>query len=319
MPIQWIFDSANPVIKPGQVNGELDSRVTACGHTIRIGDTYRFYYWGQGADQVNRICVAESPVESPNGWRGRGSVLGPQPESDYNCDGPVIPMVLPRDGEPWLMYMGTNGKPKVEGTFHWYSGLAISHDKGLTWEYVTTEPLIDPDSPYDQVGTGTLFVVHEGGTYHCYYTCCSGYEEVPERGLTSIVGLGYAVSSDGICWEKPLDDFIIAPRRAALPVYEWWIAKPMVLRDADGRWRMWVSGSGHRYRMFSLISDDLLHWEWEPSDVDGDFGVGEPDTFDSEQRSYTAVTREGDEYRCWYSGNGYGATGIGYAVGKKGP
>lgn len=315
--IQWSFDPSNPVIQPGQVNGELDAQLTACGQVVRIGDRYRLYYWGRGRDSVNRICIAESSIADPNDWKGLGSVLGPQEDTDYNCDGPVIPSVLPRDDGPWLMYLGTNGKPKVPGTFHWYSGLAASDDGGLTWEYLTRDPLIPPEAPYDCVGTGTLFTVLEAELYHCYYTCCSGYEEIPGHGLKSIVGIGYAISSDGIRWEKPYDDFLIAPRRDARQNHEWWVAKPMVIREGKNAWRMWASCYGERYRVFSLTSEDLIHWEWQPVDDDGDLGVGEEGAFDSLQRSYTAVILEGDEYRCWYSGNGYGATGIGYAVGSR--
>ena len=87
--IHWEFPSADPVLRPGQVNGEWDSKVTACGHVVLVDDRYRFYYWGRGDDDVNRICIAESPVDRPNDWTGLGAVLGPQEDTDYNCGGAV--------------------------------------------------------------------------------------------------------------------------------------------------------------------------------------------------------------------------------------
>ena len=45
-------------------------------------------------------------------------------------------------------------------------------------------------------------------------------------------------------------------------------------------------------------------------------GKGEPGTFDDNQRSYATILKHGDEYRCWYTGNRFGDTGIGYATGR---
>ena len=48
--LQWTFDSSNPVIRPGQLHGDLDSARCASGQVVRVGDAYRMYYWGTGAD-----------------------------------------------------------------------------------------------------------------------------------------------------------------------------------------------------------------------------------------------------------------------------
>ena len=47
----------------------------------------------------------------------------------------------------------------------------------------------------------------------------------------------------------------------------------------------------------------------------GELGVGEPGKFDSEQRCYASVIKHGEGYRMWFTGNGFGATGMGYAEG----
>lgn len=124
--IYWHTISKEPVITPGQLNGKLDAERTAGAYVVALDDKYMMYYWATGADGVNRICLAEAPVDSPNNWQGCGEILGPQPETEYNCRGPVCPAVLPRKDEPWLLYSGTNGP--VPG--QWYSGLAISEDQG---------------------------------------------------------------------------------------------------------------------------------------------------------------------------------------------
>jgi hypothetical protein len=47
--------------------------------------------------------------------------------------------------------------------------------------------------------------------------------------------------------------------------------------------------------------------------ADGDLGgVGSAGHFDSERHCYASVVKHGEEWRMWYSGNGFGHTGIGY-------
>ena len=54
------------------------------------------------------------------------------------------------------------------------------------------------------------------------------------------------------------------------------------------------------------------------SAADGELGVGPADTWDSEQRCYVCVVRHGDRYHCWFTGNGFGRTGIGHATADAG-
>lgn len=321
--IGWTFDTANPVIVPGKLNPSYDSKRTAGAYVVQLGEKYRMYYWATDAKNANHICVAESPIEHPNDWKELGAVLGPQPATDYNSKGPVPPCVVPRSDGPWLMYMGTIPLSPQPARIS-YSGLATSHDQGHTWKYVTREPLIAQDKPYDSVGTGTLCVIRDGGEFRMYYTAISSWEprppgcrSLPWRGAKiPIVGIGYATSIDGLKWKKPRGNFIVPPRRSKVTPYEHWIARPIVLKD-EGGYRMWVSGYGTTYRVYSLTSPDGLHWSWVPSNpADGDLGIGKPGAFDDQMRCYAMVVKHGDEYRMWYTGNNNGATGMGYATGR---
>jgi hypothetical protein len=318
--LSWCVDPAGPVAVPGQLNGCFDAGLMAVGHTIRVEDRYRLYYWGRGADGVNRICIAEAPVASPNDWQGLGAVLGPQPGTRHNCGGPVIPCVLPRDDGPWLMYLGTNGRREENRPFWWWTAIAESHDAGRSWAYVSDQPVFQGDNAWDRVGTGTVFVLREQNLFRMYYTCCSEIVRTSRGAMVPITGIGYAESLDGIDWRTPLNDFLIAPRRDAVDPCEDWIAKPMVLTRAETgghgpAYRMWVSVKAPAYRVRSLTSEDGLHWDWvDAPQADGDLGVGPPGAFDDKQRSYAAVVHEDGEYRMWYTGNGFGATGMGYAT-----
>lgn len=317
--IRWTFPSANPVIRPGQLHGPLDQDRAAAGHVLEVDGVYRMYYWGSGTNG-NVILMAEAPVDRPNDWRPRGGVLlGPQPLPEWNAAGPSFPFVLPIGGGRWHMYFVGWGAPHADGRLPNVAGLAISDDAGLTWRYHDA-PLLPLDRPYDRAATGSVSVVRVGEEYRMHYTGVGDSIDRPAGVRTGHgdriprIGIGYAVSADGIHWDKPLKDWLIAPRGFDADPYEYINSKPFVLREG-GRWRMFISTFGHAYRIRSLVSDDGLTWTRVPSGPDGDLGVGLKGAFDDQQRSYASVLRHGDEYRLWYTGNAFGGTGMGYCTG----
>jgi hypothetical protein len=88
-----------------------------------------------------------------------------------------------------------------------------------------------------------------------------------------------------------------------------------VLKDEKG-YTLWVNTFGTAYRVHRLTSPDGLAWKWaDRVGPDGELGVGAPGAFDDHQRSYPTLVRHGNGYRCWFTGNQFGATGMGYAVG----
>lgn len=320
-PIEWTLQPDNPVIMPGGLNGALDALHAGSGHVLKLGDSYRLYYWAKGEDSRSRICMAQSSVDRPNEWQGLGAVLERQENTDYNWVGPSFPFVLPRSGRPWLMYFGGWGKARADGKLPNSTGLALSDDDGVTWRHWGDEPVMPLDRPWDCEGTGSVSVIETDGRLRMYYTAIGSYAPKPEGVRTGHgeiiprIGVGYAESDDGVHWDKPLDDLMVSPRGFDTEPYEYISSKPFVLRDSGG-WRMWVSTFGYAYRVRSLVSSDGLHWQWAPGGIGGDLGVGEPGGFDDHQRCYACVLKEGDEYRCWFTANGFGATGMGYATGR---
>jgi hypothetical protein len=317
--IRWTFHADNPVIKPGQLNPGLDDRRAGAAHVVEVDGKYRMYYWGAG-QKGNVICVADSPVDKPNQWKGLGHVLESQPDTEYNARGPSFPNVVRLDKKHWLMYLcswGRADRPIPNRTC-----LARSFDGGLTWKYYKDNPIIPLDKEYDSYGTGSCWVVNAGREYRMYYTAISKFFDKPEGVRTGhgdripLIGIGYMVSKDGMAWHKPLDRFLIAPRLDKTEPYNYIVSKPCVVKEPGG-WRMWVSTMGHAYRIRSLVSRDGLEWRWIESGVEGDFGIGVEGEFDDHQRCYAAVVQHGEEYRCWYTGNRFGLAGMGYAAGAR--
>lgn len=318
--IRWTIGDENPVIAPGQLHADMDSRRAGAAHVLQLGDRYRMYYWGTGTNGFHRILIAESPVDEPNDWQPVGVALSRQRDTDYNDQGPGFPFVVPSDDGPWLLYFCGWGKTREDGKLPNTTGVAVSDDGGYRFSYPKREPVLPLDRDWDREGTGSVCVLRVNARYHMYYTSIGAYFNRPEGAITGHgdviprIGVAYAGSRDGMVWTKPTDGLMVGPRGFATEPYEYICSKPFVMREPGG-YRMWVNTFGTAYRIRSLVGPDGRDWRWCDSGPDGELGVGNPGAFDDRQRCYVSVVRCGDEYRCWYTGNGFGATGMGYAVG----
>jgi hypothetical protein len=127
----------------------------------------------------------------------------------------------------------------------------------------------------------------------------------------------YAESDDGISWRRTglvcidYDAFTRA------------IGRPWVVRLED-RYGMWFSyrglvdyrtDPGTSYRIGYAESPDGLEWERKaaPEGL-----VRSSDGWDSVMVAYTQVVRVAGRLLCFYNGNGFGKSGIGYAIGVDG-
>jgi hypothetical protein len=316
----WTIPNKGPIIAPGQLNPPFDAAHAGAAHVVRRGDRYIMLYWGRGA-AGNVILRADSPVEEPNRWQAAGApLIAAQPDTDFNHGGPSFPFLLPVTDAYWLLYFCAWGKKKADGKLANTTGVAVSEDAGRSWRYPLTAPILPLDRPWDCNGTGSVWVLLEGGKFRMYYTAIGRYFPKP-AGVTSghgdvipEIGIACAESADGIHWDKPHPALLVRPRGFAVEPYEYIVSKPCVVKDEAG-FTLWVNTFGSAYRAHRLTSIDGLKWQWaERQGPDGELGVGAPGTFDDHQRSYPTLVRHGHEWRCWFTGNRFGATGMGYAT-----
>ena len=154
----------------------------------------------------------------------------------------------------------------------------------------------------------------------CTYTAIGRYFAKPEGVETGHgdtipeIGIAYAESADGIHWKKPVDQLLIAPRGFEVTPYEYICSKPCIVKW-QGSYVMWVNTFGTAYRVHRLTSADGLHWHWAKRlGPDGELGVGGVGSFDDQQRSYPTVVSCNGILHCWFTGNRFGETGMGYAA-----
>jgi predicted GH43/DUF377 family glycosyl hydrolase len=193
------------------------------------------------------------------------------------------------------------------------TGLALSHDEGLTW-HVENEVLLPLGRPgaYDAALTGSVAVLRGGeNTYMMWYTAGERYESFGEH-KRGIVHLGMARSHDGIAWQK-LKAPALRARLDVVDPYEAVVSRPAVLK-LHGVYHMWLNVfrmKGLGYRIEYAQSTDGVDWHRFADHPVLPLTAGD---FDSKNQSYPCVIEMGNQLWMFYVGDDFGRTGIGLAT-----
>lgn len=190
-------------------------------------------------------------------------------------------------------------------------GLACSDRNLYHFDKYSTGPVMDR-SIYDPCGAATPFIMQENGIYKMWYTSFLKWEmlnDIPEP----FYCIKYAISNDAIHW-SPTGDTCIP-----LQNDEGGIVRPSVVK-IDGIYYMWYSirkntnyreNRSNSYRIGYAVSKDGINWTRKDEDV----GIDVSDEgWDSEMVAYPYVFQLNGVTYMLYNGNGFGKSGIGYAV-----
>jgi hypothetical protein len=215
--------------------------------------------------------------------------------------------ILRHGGEDRLYYVGWKRR-RWGVTIECSIGLAILRDDSDSLTRAFEGPILGQDIEHP-ILTAAPFVVFENGRYKMWY--CSGDEWRQAGGQGEpIYTVHYAESPDGIRWQRKAGPVI--PYQYDGEV----ISAPWVVR-AGGQYHMWYStrGFGTREAKNYVIgyahSDDGMTWARR----DELAGIGRSESgWDSEMVCYPALHRHGERVYMFYSGNGVGRGGIGYAI-----
>lgn len=225
-------------------------------------------------------------------------------------DGGVGPFcILNHDHKKYLYYGGWNAGVTV--SYRNAIGLAVSEDNGLTFRRVCEGPVVDRNQlePYF---TGAAEVMLDEGKWKMWYTSATGWQVV--NGKTEPrYQIKYGESEDGINWTRKNTTCIEYKMEGEANV------RPCVIKE-DGLYKMWYCYRGsiefrtdkqQSYRLGYAESVDGLRWLRKDQEV----GIDRSEEgWDSVMMCYPYVYRHKDRKYLFYNGNGFGESGVGYAV-----
>lgn len=222
----------------------------------------------------------------------------------------IMPSWIVRHGEQRLLYyIGWN--PQVSVSYRLSIGLAISDDGGSTFRKYSEGPICDRSLEEPYFNTGPC-VLREGPTWRMWYVSCIGWKMVEQRPEPRY-HIKYADSPDGIHWRRTGLDCIDCEHPTHV------IGRPCVFKE-DGLYKMLYchrSIEGYRfdrqssYRLGYAESSDGVNWARKDDEV----GIARSEEgWDSEMMEYCSVLDHKRVQYLFYNGNGFGATGFGYAV-----
>ena len=232
-------------------------------------------------------------------------LLIPGRPGTFDDSGAMGSCLIDIDQKKFMYYIGWNLSTTVP--FRNSIGLAISNDKGETYEKFSDGPIIDRNV-VDNYFTASNCVLFDEGLFRMWYQSCIGWE-FGEGNPKHKYHIKYAESNDGVSWNRSGTVAINFKNE-----YEYAISVPRVIRDID-LYRMWYSyRAGYKipsYRIGYAESIDGMNWIRKDEKV----GINVSHSgWDSEMIEYPYIFDHKDERYMLYNGNGYGRTGFGLAI-----
>jgi predicted GH43/DUF377 family glycosyl hydrolase len=278
------------------------------------GDILRVYFSTRPAPGVSLPgCIdvrADDPSRVIEVYERPLMQLGPPGSFDEH--GVMPAMVLAR-GEDILLYYTGWSRLAGKAPYNNSSGLAVSHDGGLTFERLFPGPVLTRTPREPLSATLSWITIDAAGLWHMWYS--SGIDWVQgddhDHRLEPVYVICHAWSHDGIDWTR--DGHPVVMPTSPLEAQ----SRPTILRHG-GAWHMWFCHRGSTqfregaaaYRMGYAHSTDLRTWQRD----DDAAGIDVAQTgWDATMVAYPCVVETAGNVLMFYNGNGFGASGIGWA------
>jgi hypothetical protein len=227
----------------------------------------------------------------------------------------IFPMnVIKRGSELWGYTCGWSRRHSV--SVETGIGLAISYDGGVTFHRAGKGPILT-SSLQEPFLVGDGFVLEKNGKFHMWYIFGTGWRKFEDGGNPErTYKIGYAVSSDGLEWEKPDEGLAIIPDLIGDAESQ---ALPCVM-EIDGLYHMFFcyrhshdfrTNPQRAYRIGHAISKDLTDWEREDDSLNL---ISQDKNWDSDMMCYPGICETPKGIFLLYNGNEFGKKGFGAAA-----
>ena len=211
--------------------------------------------------------------------------------------------------EKYLYYIGWNVSVTVP--YHLAIGLAISTTGNGAFQRVSEGPILDRSVGEAFFNTAPC-VLREDDRWRMWYVSCTEWD-ITNRPPEPRYHVKYAESVDGVVWQKANLVCLDYDEESGA------IGRPCVYKEGNV-YKMLFSYRGVRdyrtdptqsYRLGYAESEDGLTWSRRNDKV----GIERSASgWDSDMMEYCYYYRYEDRSYLFYNGNGFGKTGIGYAV-----
>jgi len=297
---------------------ETDSNDWRCSHTQLpiVDDTnpdyWRIYYSSRNKQGMSLPCTVDIQAGDPNVILGQNirPLLNLGESGSFDEHG-VMPTAIIHLGDTfYLYYIGLSRRSDVP--YQNAIGLAISEDGGDHYIKYHRQPLFDTNA-IDPIFTGTLNILRAGDCWHGYYMSCTEWKQINGQ-LEPRYRLHYASSENGLDWlrsglvvidyQNEEEGGIVAASVIAFQqrFHMWFCYR----QDRDFR-----TNKNNSYRIGYATSDDAINWLRR----DQEAGINISETgWDSRMITYPNVIRYRNQLYMFYNGNGFGQSGIGYAI-----
>lgn len=274
-----------------------------------LDDKIRVYFSTRPQDGMSRTAMIDLDLDDPT----RILRLHETPVIDLGAAGMFdehgnIPNdVFRHDGKIYLFYVGWSRRETIPYT-NWM-GLAVSSDEGATFTRAFQGPILDRTRDEVFSATGLSCIEHDGA-WRGWYATGTQWMLVNGRYEHS-----YEIRS---CRSSNLYEWTDRNQ----PIFSNRLVNESNTRPTvifiDGKWHMWFCyrgnedfrDGGESYRIGYAWSMDLEHWTRD----DDEAGISvSSEGWDSKMTAYPCVARVRDKVLMFYSGNGFGRAGFGYA------
>jgi len=226
---------------------------------------------------------------------------------EFDENGIMPDCVLEKEGVVYLYYSGwqrSNDFPHQN-----FTGLAISHDGGMSFEKVAENPVL-PQTAEEPYSATSCFVWQQQDQWQMYYSSGTEWVTMGDR-MEHNHDIKYASSTDGRRWQRVYESVI--ERRDPLES----VARP-VLATVAGKRHMFFCHRGttdfrdgsDAYRLDYATSEDGRRWQRAAEGALRDFHQ----EWDSQMQAYPYLVEIEGRTVMFYNGNSFGIHGFGYAT-----